>query len=81
MFAGCTSLVNAPELPITSLDTYSCSGMFYGCTSLITAPELPATDLGTACYNMMFCGCTSLTTAPSRLYSYSFPERCFQSMF
>jgi len=29
MFNGCTSLVNAPELPATSIDYYGCySGMF-----------------------------------------------------
>ena len=34
MFQGCTSLVNAPELPATTLSNYCYQNMFYGCTSL-----------------------------------------------
>jgi hypothetical protein len=34
MFSGCTSLVNAPELPATTLADRCYSYMFYGCTKL-----------------------------------------------
>lgn len=60
MFSGCTNLVNAPELPVTTL-SYNCySGMFWGCTSLVNAPELPATTLSEMCYSNMFRGCSNL---------------------
>jgi hypothetical protein len=62
MFKGCTSLINAPELPATTLATKSnCYySMFEGCTSLVAAPELPATTLATFCYRSMFSGCSNL---------------------
>ena len=60
MFAGCTSLVNAPELPATTLAENCYEMMFFECTSLETAPELPATILATRCYGNMFQDCTSL---------------------
>ena len=34
MFSGCTSLVNAPELPATTLISYCYSQMFYNCKAL-----------------------------------------------
>ena len=62
MFAGCTSLVTAPELPATTL-AYGCySNMFNGCTSLVTAPKLPATTLKDSCYNRMFNSCSKLNS-------------------
>ena len=64
MFSGCTSLVQAPELPATKLAKYCYSDMFNGCTSLVQAPELPATKLAKYCYSGMFDGCTSLVQAP-----------------
>ena len=77
MFNRCTSLVNAPELPATSLANGCYNSMFYGCTSLVNAPELPATSLANDCYNGMFYGCTSLnyvkalfTTKPVIQYTY-----------
>ena len=71
MFANCSNLVTAPELPSTTLGYYITSvasgategyyyGMFSGCTSLRTAPELPATDLVYGSYAYMFKGCTLL---------------------
>lgn len=60
MFCGCTSLVNAPELPATTLARYCYFGMFYDCTSLTNAPELPATTLTEDCYFYMFYNCSSL---------------------
>lgn len=88
MFAGCTSLVNAPKLPATRITGFSYYGMFSGCTSLVNAPELPATRMGTPgaaydehwCYAYMFAGCTSLTTAPA-LPATILTESCYEAMF
>ena len=60
MFAYCTSLKSAPELPMTTLNTTFYDYMFYCCTSLKSAPELPATTMVVRCYDYMFYGCTSL---------------------
>jgi len=60
MFAWCTSLLTAPELPATALTLGSYDSMFRGCTSLTTAPELPVSTLTEYCYRDMFKGCTSL---------------------
>ena len=64
MFLNCVSLVEAPELPATTLGDSCYSGMFYGCTALTKAPNLPATTLIHNCYSSMFSGCTALTKAP-----------------
>ena len=80
LFSGCTSLLEAPELPATTL-THSCyQSMFNGCTSLTTAPELPATVLSDGCYHHMFYGCTSLTTAPE-LPATVLSDGCYHHMF
>ena len=60
MFAGCTSLTTAPELPATMLLNYCYQNMFNGCTSLTTAPVLSAAKLINYCYQNMFRDCTSL---------------------
>ena len=60
MFYNCTSLINAPELPATTLSTGCYCAMFQGCTSLINAPELPATTLANNCYQEMFFYCPKL---------------------
>ena len=80
MFAGCTSLTTAPELPATKLADDCYAEMFAGCTSLAQAPELPATSLANYCYASMFSGCTSLTTAPE-LPARELAERCYFEMF
>ncbi len=80
MFSGCTSLVNAPELPATALYKRCYYMMFYGCTSLVNAPELPATKLSNSCYSGMFYGCTSLVNAP-KLPATKLSESCYSSMF
>ena len=80
MFAGCSSLITAPELPATTL-TYSCyDSMFERCANLTTAPELPATTLAANCYETMFRRCYSLTTAPA-LPATTLAEFCYDSMF
>ena len=80
MFAGCTSLITAPELPATTLTDSCYFGMFEQCTSLVTAPELPATTLTDSCYGHMFAGCTSLVTAPE-LPATTLANSCYQDMF
>ena len=80
MFYGCTSLVQAPELPATTLASNCYDSMFYDCTSLTQAPELPATILVYECYSHMFQGCTSLTQAPE-LPATNLSIRCYQLMF
>ena len=80
MFGDCTSLIQAPELPATTL-AISCYGsMFFGCTSLTQAPALPATTLANNCYGNMFTGCTSLTQAPA-LPATTLANNCYQYMF
>ena len=80
MFKGCTSLVQAPELPAKKLVGNCYYYMFEGCKSLTQAPELPATTLSNDCYNSMFRGCTSLTQAPE-LPATTLSDDCYWSMF
>ena len=80
MFYGCTSLTQAPALPVTTLSNHCYYYMFYGCTSLIQAPALPATTLSSSCYAYMFYGCTSLTQAPA-LPATTLKSYCYQHMF
>ena len=60
LFRDCTSLIQAPELPATTLVSNCYDSMFYNCASLVNAPELPATTLMNNCYDSMFYNCTSL---------------------
>ena len=78
MFAGCYSLIAAPELPATTLADSCYNSMFESCTSLTTAPELPATTLADYCYHVMFSG-TSLTTAP-KLPATTLAVGCYGNM-
>ena len=80
MFKGCTSLVNAPELPATTLADNCYASMFNGCTSLAQAPELPATTLAINCYSNMFNRCTSLVQAPE-LPVTTLANNCYRVMF
>jgi hypothetical protein len=45
MFKDCTSLTQAPELPVETLTSSCYAYMFNGCTSLTQAPELLAETL------------------------------------
>ena len=60
LFRNCKSLVQAPELPATTLAQSCYGGMFDHCESLTQAPALPATALAVNCYYIMFAGCRSL---------------------
>ena len=80
MFAYCTALNTAPELPAETLAEHCYDEMFSYCSKLTTAPELPATRLAGSCYNKMFSDCKALTTAPE-LSAESLAEYCYKEMF
>ena len=80
LFLDCTSLIQAPELPATTLMDNCYDSMFYNCTSLVNAPSLPATELSGACYANMFKGCTSLVNAPA-LPATTLSVLCYYKMF
>ena len=79
MFAGCTGLTEAPELPATAMAANCYYGMFKN-AGLTTAPELPALTLAEYCYRQMFSNCSSLTTAPE-LPATTLAPHCYQLMF
>lgn len=86
MFAGCTGLTKAPELPAMVLIDNCYAGMFYGCTGLTEAPELPATEANTEIwsggfYRAMFAYCTNLKKAPERLPLMNIGWMCYANMF
>ena len=80
MFSGCSSLIQAPELPATTLAANCYKNMFSGCSSLIQAPELPATTLADNCYEYMFYKCSSLIQAPE-LPATTLAANCYAFMF
>ena len=80
MFAGCESLIKAPQLPATNLARNCYYAMLSACPSLTIAPELPATTLKQSCYYNMFWGCTNLTKAPE-LPATTLVKYCYNNMF
>ena len=83
MFSLCTSLIEAPELPMTELSNYMYRSMFYYCEALAKAPDLPATRLSESCYSHMFYGCASLLKTPVMGDATGFTpaHMCCDSMF
>lgn len=79
VFADCTGLTTAPELPATSVNQGAYKNLFSGCISLTKAPELPATTLGFDCYNNMFLG-ADLKECPI-LPATTLVEACYRGMF
>ena len=79
MFRECESLIQAPELPATTLTVSCYEYMFSGCKSLTQAPELPATTLADNCYYHMFTYC-ALTQAPE-LPATTLADNCYYYMF
>lgn len=79
LFMDCTSLIQAPALPATTLAEHCYHGMFSGC-SLTQAPALPATTLAEHCYYGMFGACRSLTQAPA-LPATTLALGCYSYMF
>lgn len=63
MFANCTQLVTAPDLPATEVPNGGYSSMFAGCTSLIASPAIPVVNAGPSAFSNMFNSCSSLITA------------------
>lgn len=80
LFNGCSSIVTAPELPVTTLANNCYQEMFADCENLSTAPILPANIIAPSCYKSMFSGCATLTEAPC-LPSINLEESCYESMF
>ena len=80
LFSDCASLIQAPELPATTLSDGCYMSMFFGCRSLTHAPELPATTLAEYCYSNMFENCYGLTQAPT-LPATTLATNCYNSMF
>ena len=80
MFRNCTGLLQAPDLPSTTLAGHCYRYMFYGCTGLLQAPALPATTLATYSYGSMFYGCVGLLQAPA-LPATTLAGNCYNSMF
>ena len=80
LFSDCASLIQAPELPATTLSDGCYMSMFFGCRSLTHAPELPATTLAEYCYSNMFENCYGLTQAPT-LPATTLATNCYSSMF
>ena len=80
LFLDCASLIQAPELPATTLMDNCYDSMFFNCTSLSMPPSLPATELSGACYANMFRGCTSLVNAPA-LPAKTLSSLCYYNMF
>ena len=81
MFKECSGLVQAPELPATTLSIGCYNSMFQGCTALTSAPELPATTLAERCYTQMFYDCTALTSVPAILPAKALTDYCYWRMF
>lgn len=80
LFANCTVLTSAPDLPAMTLSPNCYDSMFMGCTALVNAPDLPATTLAEACYAGMFNGCTALEKAPD-LPATELAVFCYNYMF
>lgn len=75
LFHGCTSLIKAPSLPETTLNSGCYLSMFYGCTNLKTVPNLPATSLNTSCYDSMFSQCASFKVSTTKTGTYQYAWR------
>ena len=80
LFKDCTSLVSAPDLPVTTLTEGCYKSMFSGCRSLTQVPELPATTLAASCYSGMFTNCSSLVSVPE-LPATTLADSCYSDMF
>ena len=80
LFAYCTVLTSAPDLPAMTLSPDCYGSMFARCTALVKAPDLPATTLAESCYRGMFLGCTALEKAPD-LPATELAVLCYNLMF
>ena len=80
LFANCTVLTSAPDLPAMTLSPKCYGSMFEGCTALEKAPDLPATTLADECYAAMFARCTALEKGPD-LPATTLADECYAAMF
>lgn len=80
LFASCTNLKIAPELPVENVRQHCYGSMFMGCTSLINMPVLYANEMITGAYQYMFSGCTSLTEIQP-LLAFKLNNTCYRGMF
>lgn len=81
LFENCSTLIEAPELPATSIDSTSYTKMFYNCINLVKGPELPITTVGPWACQYMFYGCSKMTEGPSILPATTLTASCYQLMF
>lgn len=75
LFAGCTYLTHAPDLPATTLVKACYFAMFQDCYYLKSLPKLPATNLQQGCYMSMFYGCYNCRLSNVQTDEYSIPYR------
>ena len=80
LFYNCYNLIQAPDLPATTLANNCYEDMFKACISIVTAPVLQATTLADCCYMGMFCGCSKLVNAPE-LPATELKIGCYSGMF
>lgn len=80
LFEQCTSLLNTPDFPSTTLAIHCYRHMFLNCSSLVEISELPATTLKDYCYQWMYQGCSSLTYA-CELPATTLASCCYYNMF
>lgn len=78
MFAGCSNLRIAMQLPFTTLAPYCYRGMYQNCASLTNAVNLPALLCRDNCYERMYEGCTSLTNAGLLFATSAAPQCCYR---
>lgn len=81
MFQGCTTLVNPPILPATTLAKNCYKAMFEN-SSLSDFIPLPATVLAEGCYEEMFRDCHNISSfANVVLPATNLEKRCYYEMF
>lgn len=80
LFAGCSNIISAPDLPSTILAEGCYYEMFNECTSLIKTPELNATIIPSRAYFGMFAKCNNLKKTP-KLSASTLGTYCYARMF
>lgn len=78
LFADCSAMTKAPELPEATMDEACYAYMFQG-TSIEDMPVMPVATLDVDCYKGMFQDNTALTTA--KLEDSTLANGCYDTMF
>lgn len=82
MFAECSRLTAAPELPATRLAGACYYKMFFNCTSLVNVPEFTITSFsGLGACEQMFAYCSSLESVNMNHIGSVASQNCFKNMF